>query len=168
MQKNKIRDAILRHFKERECFTIVRPVSDESKLAHVDSVEWDALKPEFKKQVTNLVNQVGRKLKPKVINGKHLNGSMLLTLALEYTEAINSKEAPTVLTALDRVVQAETMKIADECFEGFLSDIEEQLGEDRLPMAADEFKKILRKVAKKHKLILQKQLAGILSFPEIL
>ena len=46
------------------------------------------------------------------------------------------------------------MKIADECFEGFLSDIEEQLGEDRLPMAADEFKKILRKVAKKHKLIL--------------
>ena len=49
MQKNKIRDAILRNFKERECFTIVRPVSDESKLAHVDSVEWDALKPEFKK-----------------------------------------------------------------------------------------------------------------------
>lgn len=114
------------------------------------------------------MNQVGRKLKPKVINGKHLNGSMLLTLALEYTEAINSKEAPTVLTALDRVVQAETMKIADECFEGFLSDIEEQLGEDRLPMAADEFKKVLRKVGKKHKFILQKQLAGILSFPEIL
>ena len=29
---------------------------------------------------------------------------MFLSLALEYTEAINSKETPTVLTAIDRVV----------------------------------------------------------------
>jgi hypothetical protein len=36
---------------------------------------------------------------------------MFLQLALEYTEAINSKETPTVLTALDRVIHAESMKI---------------------------------------------------------
>lgn len=38
---------------------------------------------------------------------------MFLNLALEYTEALNAKETPTVLTALDRVVQAETVKILD-------------------------------------------------------
>lgn len=43
-------------------------------------------------------------MKPKSISGKTLNASMFLSLALEYTEAINSKETPTVLTAIDRVI----------------------------------------------------------------
>ena len=37
--------------------------------------------------------------------------AMFLSLALEYTEAINNKETPTVLTAVSRVVQAETSKL---------------------------------------------------------
>ena len=93
-------------------------MTDESKLAHVEEVPWETgLKPEFKRQVLHFVNSVGRKLKPKVIAGKHLNGSMFLQLALEYTEALNSKETPTVLTALDRVIQAETVKVMDIAFE---------------------------------------------------
>jgi hypothetical protein len=50
-------------------------------------------------------------MKLKAINGKTINAGMFLQLALEYTEAINNKETPTVLTALDRVVQAEAMKL---------------------------------------------------------
>ena len=93
-------------------------MTDEAKLAHVEEVPWETgLRPEFKKQVLHFVNSVGRKLKPKVIAGKHLNGSMFLQLALEYTEALNSKETPTVLTALDRVIQAETVKVMDIAFE---------------------------------------------------
>ena len=154
LRKNKIRLAILKHFKERECFTMIRPVSEESKLAHVESLSWDdssnnGLKPEFKRQVTNFVNQVGKKLKPKVIQSKHLNASMLLTLALEYTEAINSKETPTVLTALDRVVQAETIKLAAD----------QVLSEDVMPMNERDLSKIVRKLVKKHQLELQRQLA---------
>jgi hypothetical protein len=56
---------------------------------------------------------VGKKVKAKAINGKYLNSSMFLNLALEYIDALNSKETPTVLTALDRVVQSETVKILD-------------------------------------------------------
>ena len=58
VKKNRIRNAITRTFKEREGFTMIRPIVDESKLAHVDSVKWDSdqLKPEFKKQVTSFVN----------------------------------------------------------------------------------------------------------------
>jgi hypothetical protein len=73
IKKNKIRRAILKHFGERHCFTMARPVSDESKLAHVDSLDWEHspdLKPLFKRQVVNFINQVGRKLKAKVISGK--------------------------------------------------------------------------------------------------
>jgi Guanylate-binding protein, N-terminal domain len=163
LRKNKIRMAILKHFKERECFTMIRPVSEESKLAHVESLSWDdssnGLKPEFKRQVTNFVNQVGKKLKPKVIQSKHLNASMLLTLALEYTEAINSKETPTVLTALDRVVQAETIKVIDCNLEAFKNEADQALSEDLMPMNERDLSKIVRKLVKKHQLELQRQLA---------
>ena len=39
---------------------------------------------------------------------------MLLNLAMEYTEQINSKETPTVMTSLDRVVQQESQRIMDD------------------------------------------------------
>jgi hypothetical protein len=104
MKKNMIREAITKYFKERECFTMIRPVSDEAKLAHVDSLKWEELKTDFRKEVTSFVKDVKKKLRPKVVNGKFLNASMVLSLAMEYTEAINSKETPTVLTAIDRVV----------------------------------------------------------------
>ena len=111
LKKNQIREAIINFFKDRDCHTLIRPVSDESKLAHVDEMKFEDLKLEFRKQVTALISSVKKKLKPKVINGKVLNSSMFLSLALEYTESINMKETPTVLTAIDRVVQAEANKI---------------------------------------------------------
>jgi hypothetical protein len=58
-------------------------------------------------------------VKAKSINGKYLNSSMFLNLALEYIDALNSKETPTVLTALDRVVQSETVKILDQTIDLF-------------------------------------------------
>ena len=83
---------------------MIRPVNDESKLAHIEELKYEDLKLEFRKQVTALLNTVKKKLRPKVINGKVLNASMFLSLTLEYTEALNSKETPTVITAIDRVV----------------------------------------------------------------
>ncbi len=62
---------------------------------------------------------MGKKVKAKAINGKYLNASMFLNLALEYIDALNSKETPTVLTALDRVIQSETVKILDQTFDLF-------------------------------------------------
>lgn len=119
LKKNAIREAISKYFKERECFTMIRPVADESKLAHVDSLKFEELKTEFRKEVGNFVKEIKRRMKPKIINGKVLNSSMFLQLALEYTEAINNKETPTVLTAIDRVVQAEANKIQDSLYDTF-------------------------------------------------
>jgi len=99
-----VRESIGKYFKERECFTMIRPISDESKLAHVDSMKWEDLKAEFRKQTTSLVSTIKKKLKVKMVHGKTLNASMLLSLTLEYVEAINAKETPTVLTAIDRVI----------------------------------------------------------------
>jgi hypothetical protein len=62
------------------------------------------LKSDFRREVSNFTSSIRKKLKPKVINNKTINSSMFLALALEYIDAINSKETPTILTALDRVV----------------------------------------------------------------
>jgi hypothetical protein len=67
-------------------------------------MKFEDLKVDFRKQVSTLIASIKKKLKPKIINGKVLNASMFLSLALEYSEAINMKETPTVLTAIDRVV----------------------------------------------------------------
>jgi len=79
-------------------------VADESKLAHIEDLKWEDLKSEFRRETIHFVKTVKRRLKPKTVNGKIITSSMFLQLAMEYTEAINSKETPTVLTALDRVV----------------------------------------------------------------
>lgn len=55
--------------------------------------------------------------KLKQINGKALTGSMLLGLAMEYSEALNNKEIPTVLSSFERVVQVESMRATEKLFE---------------------------------------------------
>ena len=62
-----VRESIGKYFKERECFTMIRPISDESKLAHVDSMKWEDLKAEFRKQTTSLVSTIKKKLKVKKV-----------------------------------------------------------------------------------------------------
>ncbi len=71
---------------------------------------------------------------------------MFLQLALEYTESLSSKEAPVILTALDRVVHAETVKICDRNFEILKIQFDEHLNEETLPLNNKEFKKVVKRL----------------------
>ena len=46
--KNQIRESIVGLFPERECFALVRPVSDEKQLQALDSLPASQLRPEFR------------------------------------------------------------------------------------------------------------------------
>lgn len=46
--KNQIRESIVTLFPERDCFALVRPVSDEKQLQALDSVPASQLRPEFR------------------------------------------------------------------------------------------------------------------------
>ena len=54
------------------------------------------------------------------------------------------------MTALDRVVHAETKKCIDEAYEAFKQGLDEELSEERIPMTANEFNKVTRKLLSKH------------------
>ncbi|EER17569.1 interferon-induced guanylate-binding protein, putative [Perkinsus marinus ATCC 50983] len=82
-QKNKIRDCIKAMFRDRSCSVMVRPVENEADLRNIQKLPYQALRPQFQQQVDAFVQKVYSSLKPKMIGGTTLNGSMLATLAQE-------------------------------------------------------------------------------------
>lgn len=85
---------------------------------------------------------------------------MFLSLTLDYTDSLNNHETPTILTALERVVHSETVRICDSVFDEVVgSQIEERLSEEQMPMSGREFRKLARKVEKESVKRLQKELS---------
>ncbi len=58
-----IRESIKSLFPDRDCFTLVRPMNDEDKLAQLDTLDSAQLRPEFREglgRLTQLIfNKVG-------------------------------------------------------------------------------------------------------------
>ena len=53
-RKNEIRDKIRRYFRQRDCLCLVRPVTEEGKLAHIEEQDWFTLRPAFMYEDWNL------------------------------------------------------------------------------------------------------------------
>lgn len=104
MERNRIRNMMTSFFKERDCFTIVRPVTDEDQLQQIDRLPLEELRPEFQTQLQELKDLVFSTIQPKMMNGKELNGSMFATLVEAYVGAINDGGVPTISTAWDGVM----------------------------------------------------------------
>ena len=83
-------------FKDRECYTLVRPTTDEAELQHLDQKELETLRPEFISQTKSLRNHILTKVKLKEINGRVLDGEMFGVLIESYVATINSGAAPCI------------------------------------------------------------------------
>ena len=108
-QKNDIRKTLKLFFPERDCYTLVRPVDNESYLSKIDKLPTEQLRPIFLSQMNGLVNRVFQYVKPKQIQNSYMNGKMYVNLIKMYLKAINSKGLPDVKTSyaivLDQQVQ---------------------------------------------------------------
>lgn len=58
MARNDIRDAVRSFFPKRDCFTLVRPVSDEEKLADLSKIPYTDLRDEFRHGVRTATTAV--------------------------------------------------------------------------------------------------------------
>lgn len=56
--KNRIRRLISEFFVERDCFTMIRPVTDENDLKNLNQIKMEELRPEFVEQVLQLREKV--------------------------------------------------------------------------------------------------------------
>lgn len=68
---------------------MVRPTEDEKDLQNLQCLPDSKLRPEFVDQMQILRSRIWKKVKPKVLNGKFINGQMLIELCSAYTNAIN-------------------------------------------------------------------------------
>ncbi|KAG2434077.1 hypothetical protein HXX76_007805 [Chlamydomonas incerta] len=105
--KNMIRESIKCLFKERECVTLVRPVSDEAALRRLDTLPEEQLRPEFVEGVSKLTAAIFARAQPKRLGTQLLSGPLLAGLAQAYVKAINTGAVPTIHTAWHSVAEGE-------------------------------------------------------------
>ncbi len=143
MRKNAVRQTIAGFFLERDCFTLVRPVSDESKIAHIEDMKYEELRPEFTKACDALIQKILSRTRVKTVNGVPLTASMFTGLALEYIQSLNDQETPTILTALERVLLYEARRHTEAIVDTFTSKLAEKVSPATLPMEEDELTQII-------------------------
>jgi len=77
-QKNKIRKLIKTYFKDRDCFTMVRPMLKEKDLQNLDNSSADKLRPEFLEQVLHLRKKILNRVKVKSFKNRPLTSDMYI------------------------------------------------------------------------------------------
>ena len=108
--KNSVRATIKTYFKNRECFTMVRPVTDENKLQNIIQLKDIELRSEFLEQVMSLRKKILTSCKPKQISGISLNGELYCEMINDYIQAINNDEIPKVEDLFSSVCFSESLK----------------------------------------------------------
>ena len=94
--QNQIRTALLNHFTRRDCCTMIRPLSDESKLQRLEELEIEELRGEFVEQVLELRKKVLGRVPVKQMCGVPVDGATWAGLAKQYVSAFNEDRLPNI------------------------------------------------------------------------
>lgn len=126
-QKNQIRHLLRSFFKERNCFTMVRPVTNEANLRNLENADASQLRPEFVEQVVELRKQILSQAKKKYLNSSELNGQMLSGLLENYVKAINNNDVPNIESAWTYICKAQCTKAFEDSFAEYDEGMKEAL-----------------------------------------
>jgi hypothetical protein len=129
--KNQVRKMIQTYFPERDCFALVRPVEDEKDLQNLQSLDDSQIRQEFQEQAETLRNKVSKKVKPKMLNNRLLNGNMLVELLKSILDSINQGSIPVIESSWKYVMHNECIKNINEIQEKFLNGIKKFRDENK-------------------------------------
>ncbi|CAG9318600.1 unnamed protein product [Blepharisma stoltei] len=125
--KNRVRKLLKHFFRDRDCFTLVRPSEDERVLQELDKVPDSALRPEFVREKQNLKKLIYRRVKVKSFNSKDLTGELLAGLAQSYVDAINRGAVPTIEGAWQAVCNSECQKQVENAIQEYEDMFKEEI-----------------------------------------
>jgi hypothetical protein len=91
------------------------------------------LRPEFVSQLKNVQGKIRKKVKPKILNGKKITGTMLLELCRSYVSAINKGSVPCIESAWTYVLKHESEKLVKQLVNEY-----KQFVKNLLPKYSDE------------------------------
>lgn len=88
-------------------------------LQNLAVVPDDMVREEFSRNIDLLRSKTLKRVRPKTIKGRPINGPMLVQLAQSYIQALNEGEVPTIDLAWDNVQAAELQRAYDEAMVTF-------------------------------------------------
>ncbi|THG12325.1 hypothetical protein TEA_001512 [Camellia sinensis var. sinensis] len=97
--KNEIRESIRALFPDRECFTLVRPLSNENELQRLDQIPMDKLRSEFRSGLDALTKFVFERTRPKQLGATVMTGPILARITQSFLDAINNGAVPTITSS---------------------------------------------------------------------
>ncbi len=106
----RIREALTKLFRQRECMVFVRPADDERTLQNLSGARLSDLRPQFVQQFDLFKKKVFLECPLKTVNGKTVTGRMVGSLLEQYVRAINEGAVPNISAAWDTVVDTELRK----------------------------------------------------------
>ena len=68
--KNSIRSQLRELFRERDCYTLIRPTANEKDLQTLNTIPEARLRPEFVSAVRGLKSVLRERIKPKCFKSK--------------------------------------------------------------------------------------------------
>ncbi|XP_057948927.1 uncharacterized protein LOC131144354 isoform X1 [Malania oleifera] len=119
--KNEIRDSIRALFPDRECFTLVRPLTNENDLQRLDQISLDKLRPEFRSGLDALTKFVFERTRPKQVGATIMTGPVLVRVTESYLDALNNGAVPTIFSSWQSVEEAECRRAYDSAAEVYMS-----------------------------------------------
>lgn len=123
--KTKIRKLIKTYFRDRDCHTMVRPITDENKLQDLANISTDKLRPDFVEGIMQLRKKISSKLKPKTLNKKNLNGDMFINMIKSFIDAINKGAVPNIentWTSMCKVECQKAFELSETVYEQYLKE----------------------------------------------
>lgn len=146
-QKNRIRRLLKSFFKERDCCTMIRPLTKEENLQNLEKLDFEELRAEFVEQVMQLRRKVINRIKPKTLNGKKLTGEMISGLLVSYVQSINTGIVPNIENAWSYICKSECMKAMEEALLKFEHHMKDQFY-TKIPMFEQELNDLYREAKK--------------------
>ncbi|PIN06046.1 Actin filament-coating protein tropomyosin [Handroanthus impetiginosus] len=119
--KNEIRESIRALFPDRECFTLVRPLSNENDLQRLDQIALDKLRPEFRSGLDSLTRFVFERTRPKQMGATVMTGPILARITQSFLDALNNGAVPTITSSWQSVEEAECQRAFELASEAYMS-----------------------------------------------
>ncbi|KAL1537835.1 guanylate-binding protein 2-like isoform X1 [Salvia divinorum] len=119
--KNEIRESIRALFPDRECYTLVRPLSNENDLQRLDQIPLDKLRPEFRSGLDSFTRFVFERTRPKQMGGTVMTGPIFARITQSFLDALNNGAVPTITSSWQSVEEAECQRAYEMSTEVYMS-----------------------------------------------
>lgn len=118
-QKNRIRRLVKNFFRERNCFTLVRPTTEEEGLQELEKMNFEQLRPEFVEQALELRKALFTIEKFKTFRGQVVNGTILGGIIENYVSTINAGAVPNLEDTWIYICKNHNKKLLAQCQRDF-------------------------------------------------